>query len=952
MEKALSRKGRIKLSIVFLIAARVLIFLLGFISRRLIVNMVGTEYLGLNSLFANILDLLNLAELGLGTAIEVILYKPLVDGDKTKIKSIVSFANRLYTIIFVIVLAAGAILTPFVPSFIKETTLDPNFIRIVFFVSVVATSLSYLLIEKRIINSANEYMFVNTFCDAACRVGMTTIALIQLHFTKNYIVYMGLVNASAFVSNLVLMAIPVNRVQYRDSAIDKNFRKETGTKVGHDLIPLIPHKLSLFVFASTDAIIISAIIGITSVATYSNYMLVVNGALGIASVISTSLVATFGKMIAEGKSDEEIYHSFYKYSAIQFVFSALVAIGLYALLDQFVLLWMGDASFVLPFAVMAVIVGDFYLHSMYQPMSTVYTAYHRFKEDAFVSVGGAVINIGVSILCGYYWGLLGVIAGTLFSNIFIYICRVLVVVKSIFKKNPLLYFARDILLFAVAGGAAVLLRWLTNDVWPFEVSIGSFILCVVIVSIASVIISGVFVLAISRIFGERLDIGSHFLAFLEKRPKVKKLLKIAFAPVYLPFRLLRNKRRDAAAVKHLSLANSVIEGKKGEYNHIVFICQCEHIFDKFSSLVDLMSKDESCIVTLFIVPEHDLADESESRNSIFAKYENERVRKVFYKDGDESQLERLEPNYVFFARPYNNYLPDYLSSRAVSAYAKTCHISYAYLMMEIEKVSLNPDFTRYLNFLFASNSFETQYFDRRYSHRELQRSFVYGYPALEDIANGYLGTKDCTDAFDAISNKTGFKVIWTPRWTVDKSIGGSNFFRYIDLFIEKIVFNLDYRLVFRPHPFAFSNYISKGLLSEAQATAYKKAFDDSENAHYDDSHEYIKTFFSSDCLVTDVSSIIPEYLLTGKPIVFCHNKGDADNLNFVAKEMCEVMYEAHSFEDIERYLEMIRQNNDPLLDRRMAYRQKLIEDNKGACERIFKEIREDFRRITKESNNG
>ena len=90
---------------------KVVIIVLGFVTRGLFIHYLGEELLGLSTLYATLLDLLNLADLGLGVALMFQLYEPLVRGDVEKQSRILTAARKIYSFIGLFILAAGIILS-------------------------------------------------------------------------------------------------------------------------------------------------------------------------------------------------------------------------------------------------------------------------------------------------------------------------------------------------------------------------------------------------------------------------------------------------------------------------------------------------------------------------------------------------------------------------------------------------------------------------------------------------------------------------------------------------------------------------------------------------------------------------------------------------------------------------------------------------------------------------
>ena len=181
-------------------------------------------------------------------------------------------------------------------------------------------------------------------------------------------------------------------------------------------------------------------------------------------------------------------------------------------------------------------------------------------------------------------------------------------------------------------------------------------------------------------------------------------------------------------------------------------------------------------------------------------------------------------------------------------------------------------------------------------------------------------------------------MIWTPRWTTDPKLGGSHFFDYKDQMIGWAEKDTSVDLVFRPHPLALANYVSAGLMTEEELETYLNRYTVCINAAVDRTTEYYDTFFSSDCLITDISAVMIDYLFTGKPIIYCTSPSDQ---YFFTPELHECLYKVENFEGIVRTVEQLRAGDDPKKKMRAKVARMLKpEGSAAAC--ILDELRNDY----------
>lgn len=317
-----------------------------------------------------------------------------------------------------------------------------------------------------------------------------------------------------------------------------------------------------------------------------------------------------------------------------------------------------------------------------------------------------------------------------------------------------------------------------------------------------------------------------------------------------------------------------------------------------------------------------------------------------YEPGTGSWLnpESLNLDYVFIVRPYETYLPKMYSAHGLSRCAKVCYYPYATTMTDDDwPVEYNTHFIRNVSLIFADRPATMKYVRRKF-HRTvgkgIQQAAFCGAPNLDGLEE-HAGRESAVWP----RKRTGeiFRIIWAPRWTVDPRMGGGHFFDYKDLLLALAEEDKGLDLLFRPHPLALEHYVAQGWITREEEDAYLERYARMENAAVDRTPEYYDTFFSSDVLITDFSSMVFAYFFTGKPIIYC-----ACTLDHLMNEegLMDSMYIAESFGDIRRYLDMFRRGEDPKRELReeMANR---FRTNGKASEAFLEKILQDYDRERK-----
>ncbi len=387
--------------------------IIGFVAQRVFIQTLGTEYLGINGLFTNILSMLGIIELGLGSAIIYHLYKPIAEENNEEIKSLMLFYKIGYRVIGFIIAVIGLFVIPFLPVIVGKVTIPENiiYIYLLFLMDIVA---SHLLTYKRSILYANQKTYVINLVHIGYLIIMNVIQLILLVSTQNYILYLWIKIICRILENIAITLIANHMYAYiKDKQVkplDTKVRKSIFTKVRG----LIYHKIGTFIVLGTDNIIISSFLGVVTVGLYSNYNLIIQSLNNLFSQVFTSITASVGNLLVENDKRK----SYQVYKKILFFNSwiyALASTGLLCVIEPFVAVWIGK-EYILAFGVLIMLVINFYLQGIRKTANTFKEAAGIFYEDRFVPLWESLINIIASIILVKLFGLMGVFMGTVIST--------------------------------------------------------------------------------------------------------------------------------------------------------------------------------------------------------------------------------------------------------------------------------------------------------------------------------------------------------------------------------------------------------------------------------------------------------------------------------------------------------------------------------------------------------
>ena len=192
--------------------------LLGFVSRMVFVRCLSQDYLGVNGLFTNILSMLSLAELGIGTAIVYALYKPLADKDEEKLASLMHVYSIAYRSIGIIVAVFGLCLIPFLKFFIADPPDIQESLVVIYCLYLFNTASSYFFTYKTSILNADQKNYIVVGTSYIVTVIQTVAQIIILLNTRNYLLYLLCQILFGLTYNFII------------SYCDSGFCRETGER--------------------------------------------------------------------------------------------------------------------------------------------------------------------------------------------------------------------------------------------------------------------------------------------------------------------------------------------------------------------------------------------------------------------------------------------------------------------------------------------------------------------------------------------------------------------------------------------------------------------------------------------------------------------------------------------------------------------------------------------------
>ena len=419
---------------------------MSFICRTVLIYTLSKAYVGVNGLFGNILTVLSFAELGIGTAMIYKMYKPVAEDDYQSIRELMNLYRRLYIAVAVVIAIAGLILVPFLPALIKDynSYKDLENLTVIYLLFLFDAVSSYFFSYKRSIIYAYQKMYITTLIDTIVLFLQFTIQIIVLVVFQKFVLYILIQVISSFLKNAIAAYVADKKYPFlkedKKSLPSLEVRKDIQKNVG----AMSLHKLGDIVVNNTDNLIMSAFVGVASVAVYSNYIL-------IQSTINTALNGVFGAFTASignlgaEEKDSRMYEVFEVLNFLGFWLYGFCTAAFLVLYNPFIQNWVGE-DYLFPMWLVFLIVIIFYLNGMRKVNLTFRDAMGLYWYDRYKPVAEIIINLTVSLIAVIKIGIAGIFIGTVVSIMTTcFWIEPLVTFKYGFKKPVWEYFKKYIL---------------------------------------------------------------------------------------------------------------------------------------------------------------------------------------------------------------------------------------------------------------------------------------------------------------------------------------------------------------------------------------------------------------------------------------------------------------------------------------------------------------------------
>lgn len=489
--------GRIqqaKKNIAFGFVSNFVILFMNFLQRTIFILVLGQTLTGVNSLFSGILSMLSMAELGIGSALNYSLYKPVANKDYEKIKSYMLFYKKAYRVIAAVITIIGLALTPFLKYLVKNpgdnTIQELTVYYLIFLFNTVST---YFVAYKYSLVNAEQRNYIQTNITTITKIVTVVVQIVVLLVTRNFLIYL-LAQAAVELLQKIFVSRYLNRLYpyLCEKKVQKLEKEETAVIITKTKA-LMCHKIGDVARLQTDSIIISSFIDVGVNGIVDNYNYVITYVANFVNIIFNSVLSGFGNLVAT-ESKEKQYEVFKVYRFFACWLYGFATVGFWYLLTPLIgNLWLND-EWVIGQGIVTLILIDFYFKGGRVVLANFKIAAGVFEKDRYLALIQGGVNLVLSIGLVQVIGLSGIYVGTVVSGLMANVIQPLIVYHDCFERKAISYFTDSLKYLCIIVGITLLLLPVKAAILQ-EVTFLRFLGMAVVITL---VYNGVFWLAFGR----------------------------------------------------------------------------------------------------------------------------------------------------------------------------------------------------------------------------------------------------------------------------------------------------------------------------------------------------------------------------------------------------------------------------------------------------------------------
>lgn len=478
-------------NIKYSIVNAIVIALIPMVTRTVFINCLGKNYLGIDAVFINIVNLLEIVNVGVGTAITYSVYKPIASGDVEKCKTLFRLYKRCYWIMGGIVACLGLGAISFFDVLLKNPPQIKENLIVVYLIILFGMVSGYFFADKQCVLIAYQQNYIISKYKTRVITVINLCEIVGLVLTKQYMVYLVIQTCQNFVINIFVYRKAVQLYPYITEKKVRGLEKEDRIQIVKNTSALVLNRAGSLIISGTDNLVLSAIVGVTSVGLYSNYFTIKNCVNNFTILFTNQIGSSIGNFLAQKQDADEANALFEKVFFVNYIVYSFCSVCLLMLLQPFITLWIGT-DYLLSVTSMCIIVANFYFLGIQNAVTQFKAAAGLYWQDRYRVIVESLINLIVSVVLAKRFGVSGVFLGTLVSYFLVsFWVEPYVVFKYLMRKKTVVYYVKYIgytfCTISIMGASYVIFHVLN-----INISIWGFLLRVLLVVVVNTLLHVLF----------------------------------------------------------------------------------------------------------------------------------------------------------------------------------------------------------------------------------------------------------------------------------------------------------------------------------------------------------------------------------------------------------------------------------------------------------------------------
>ena len=429
---------------------------LAFFSRKIFLECLGDEFIGLTGTLNNILGYLNLAELGIGSCISFFLFKPLQSNNRQQIQELLSVIGYLYRWIGIIILACSFIISLFFPLIFSNKELGLGIVYFSFYSFLGSSLIGYFINYREVLLSADQKNYLVAIYFQSAGILKTALQIFLALTYQNLYLWVA-IEFIFGIFGCIILNWKINK-EYPWLKTDKGqgrffLKKYPGVLTNTRQIFI--HQIKDFILTKSDELFIFIFVSsLKMVAYYGNYIMIISKISLLFKSALDSVNAGIGNLVAEGDK-KHMLHVFWELMTIRHFVAGLLCFSIYSYIEPFINLWLGN-EYILDHTILILLSIYIYISNS-RGVVDAFNHAHGLYADVWSAWAELILNVSITIVAGIYYGIIGILLGKLVSICFIVIFwKPYYLFSSGFKMEIAVYWNGTIRYYLIFGLTFVL----------------------------------------------------------------------------------------------------------------------------------------------------------------------------------------------------------------------------------------------------------------------------------------------------------------------------------------------------------------------------------------------------------------------------------------------------------------------------------------------------------------